>query len=138
MNDGASPARMNAAIARAYDALVYDMGAATALDPPYVFGVGALHGCARDVSKKFDVLDLGCGTGAQLERLASQTRGLIVGVDIAPGACEAARKRLAAAGGRAQVLCRDILDIEPGNLGSFDLILHLGVDRKSTRLNSSH
>jgi len=61
---------LNADIAESYDRMPYDPPAVPAIDPPRVFGLAALHG---DVTAKsdFEILDLGCGTGSQLEQVAA-------------------------------------------------------------------
>lgn len=74
-----------------------------------------------------DVLDLGCGTGAQLERIAPQMQGRLVGVDISAESCNRAHERIRAAGNRSQILQADLLDLQPEELGRFDLIYCVGV-----------
>jgi SAM-dependent methyltransferase len=121
---------VNAAIARNYDALVYETQPAeigSALDPAPVLGLAGLYGCASARSDAADVLDLGCGTGTQLLQVGSQTRGHVVGVDISEIACERARIRCAKLGDRAKILRADFLDLNPDTLGRFDLIYHIGV-----------
>ena len=104
-----------------------DTPANPALDPEFIFGLAGLYGCAKNVSRKFDVLDLSCGTGRQLERLASQSKGLLVGIDSSREACLIARQQLARAGGRAQIVCKDLSHVDARNLGTFDLLLHLAL-----------
>jgi trans-aconitate 2-methyltransferase len=56
------------------------------------------------------VLDVGCGTGRVTELLAGLVpRGRVLAVDASPEMVELARGRLA---GRAQVSCRDVLDLQ--------------------------
>lgn len=114
----------NEALANSYDAVPY------APEPLEIVSVerlrthAALFGCGETVA---DVLDLGCGRGAQLARAAVETTGRLVGVDLSKSACEAARERLAPFAGRAEILCEDLLALTPERLGQFDLIYCLGV-----------
>ena len=69
------------------------------------------------------ILDAGCGTGVSTDYLVHLNPGATVtAVDISPGALEVAGERLRRSGGLGAVrfACRSLLD------------------RKSTRLNSSH
>lgn len=117
---------LNAKIAKAYDLVPYDPVAIAAIDPERVFGLAALYGGAPQ-GADFDVLDLGCGTGAQLERVASQTEGRLVGTDLSVSACERARARCAKYGERVRILSADFLDLDAAELGQFDLIYNVGV-----------
>jgi SAM-dependent methyltransferase len=59
------------------------------------------------------LLEPGCGTGRMLEAFAR--RGVeIVGFDVSPGMVEFARRRLADAGVRAEVLAADMTDFDLG------------------------
>ena len=119
--------RINQLIADGYDAIFYDPPANPGLDPEHVFGLANLYGCARTIGRKFDALDLGCGAGRQLERIGAGNRGLLVGLDISARNCAAASQRLARFGARAQVMCKDILDVDGRHLGEFDLLILVGV-----------
>ena len=126
--DGAEAARaFNRRTADDYDAVLYTPQPEPMLDLERVFGLAALYGCGPAAPGEAAVLDIGCGTGVQLARAADQTRGALAGTDISPAACEQARRRLAAHAGRAQVLCSDVLDLDPEALGRFDLIYCVGV-----------
>lgn len=114
----------NEVLASDYSAVIYDTEAFAYLDVERVFGQAALFG---ELGRPADVLDLGCGTGAQLARIAEQVSGRLVGVDISPGPARIARERLAGFGDRARVLCADLLDVDVSDLGQFDLILNIGV-----------
>jgi SAM-dependent methyltransferase len=114
----------NESIASDYSNLVYDPVLASFIDPDRVFGQAAMFG---EVGKPVDVLDLACGTGAQLLRLADQVEGRLVGVDISPGPIRIAQERLAAFGDRADVRCADLLETDAASLGQFDLIYNIGV-----------
>jgi SAM-dependent methyltransferase len=116
--------KTNAAIAAAYDAVPYDTVADEKLDPGRVLGLGAVYGSATGFG---DVLDMGCGTGAQLARAGATMRGWLVGVDISVEACRRARCRLAPFGGRAKIFQTDVLDLDAGQLGRFDLVYCVGV-----------
>jgi SAM-dependent methyltransferase len=118
---------VNAKIGENYDRLPYDCHPDPELDPERVLGLAALYGCAADVGADIDVLDLGCGTGTQLERVGTLTGGKLVGVDIAREACARARQRCAKYGERARIVCADFLDLDPDDLGRFDLIYNIGV-----------
>jgi SAM-dependent methyltransferase len=118
---------VNAKIGENYDTLPYDCHPDPELDPERVLGLAALYGCAGDAGADIDVLDLGCGTGTQLERVGALTGGKLVGVDISREACTRARQRCARYGERAGIVCADFLDLDPDDLGRFDLIYNIGV-----------
>ena len=124
MLDPSKTRAVNRSIAAGYDAVPYDPSSQAFLDPEFLFGIGALYGCAAKSRENSDVLDLGCGGGVLLERVAARTRGRVVGVDISPAACERARARL---GRRARIICDDALDVSARDLGQFDIIYNLGV-----------
>jgi SAM-dependent methyltransferase len=115
---------VNAAIAENYDAVMYDPGAVPFLDIANLFGHAALFG---EVAKPVDVLDIACGTGVQLTRVAEQVTGKLVGTDISAAAVKLAQERLAPFGKRAKVSCADLLEVDPADLGQFDLIYNIGV-----------
>jgi SAM-dependent methyltransferase len=118
---------VNAKIGENYDTLPYDCHPDPQLDPERVLGLAALYGCAADAGAEIDVLDLGCGTGTQLERVGALTGGKLVGVDISREACARARPRCARYGERARIVCADFLDLDPEDLGRFDLVYNIGV-----------
>jgi SAM-dependent methyltransferase len=118
---------VNAKIGENYDTLPYDHHPVPELDPERVLGLAALYGCAADVGAAIDVLDLGCGTGTQLERVGALTGGKLVGVDISRDACATARQRGVKYGERARIVCADFLDLDSEDLGRFDLIYNIGV-----------
>ncbi len=115
---------VNAAIADDYSTFVYDPVANPLLDIDRIFGQAALFG---ELGKPVDVLDLACGTGVQLARIADQVSGRLVGTDISPEPARLAQERLTQYGARAEVLCCDLLDVDPEALGQFDLIYNIGV-----------
>lgn len=117
---------VNAGIAQGYDAMPYDPPASPGLDPEHVFALAARYGHGRD-HRAFDVLDLGCGTGAQVERVLTLTSGKVVGTDLSRSACARADARTERFGERRKILCADVLDLAPSDLGAFDLIYHIGV-----------
>ena len=114
----------NEAIASDYSNLVYDPILPAFIDPDRVFGQAAMFG---DLGRPVDVLDLACGTGAQLLRVAEKVAGRLVGVDISPGPIRMAQERLAPFGSRADVRCADLLETDAASLGQFDLIYNIGV-----------
>jgi SAM-dependent methyltransferase len=117
---------VNAKIAASYDLVPFDAPAITGIAPAPVLGVAALYGLTPP-AKNFDALDLGCGTGAQMEHLAGLTGGRVVGTDLSAAASDRAAARCARFGARARVLCADFLDLDAAALGQFDLIYNVGV-----------
>ena len=117
---------LNAAIAENYDRVPYDPPASPGLDPAQVFALAAHYGYGRDPSA-IDVLDLGCGTGVQLERVAGLTTGNLLGTDLSRSAYAQAVARTARFAPRCRVLCADFMDLDADALGQFDLIYHIGV-----------
>lgn len=117
---------LNSRIADGYDRVPYDPPASPGLDPEQVFALAANHGHARD-HRGIDILDLGCGTGAQLERAAGLTTGKLVGTDLSRRACARAEARTVRFGSRCRVLCADFMDMTATEIGQFDLIYHIGV-----------
>ncbi len=117
---------LNLKIAGAYDLVPYDPVAIPAVDPERVFGLAALYGGAPEAAD-FDVLDLGCGTGSQLDRIAARNNGRLVGTDLSRSACELARARCAKYGDRCRIVNADFLDLDAAALGQFDLIYNIGV-----------
>lgn len=115
---------INASIARAYDLVGYEPPVNDLLHPDNLLGLAALYGCAPAGG---DVLDLGCGTAAQLVRVGDRISGRLVGIDISKAAVAQARKRCARFGQRADIRCADALDVDTDELGQFDLIYHIGV-----------
>ncbi len=128
MDDAPSELRaVNTKIAGDYDRVPYDPTPVEALDAGRVLGLAALYG-AGPANASYDVLDLGCGTGVQLARVAAQNGGgRVVGVDLSQSACALATERCAGFGARARVICSDFLDLDAEDLGQFDLIYHVGV-----------
>jgi SAM-dependent methyltransferase len=113
----------NAVTAAQYDAVPYEAPLLTLLDVSRLRGVASLYAPVRPVA---DVLDLGCGTGAQLARAATEAAGQLVGVDISAESCARATARLSDHAGRTRILTGDLLD-QGETLGEFDLIYVLGV-----------
>lgn len=117
---------LNALIAGAYDRVPYDEPASPGLDPQQVFALASRYMAPRD-SSRVDVLDLGCGMGAQLERAAGLTTGKLVGTDLSRSAVVRATERTARFGDRCRIICADFMDLKPDGLGRFDLIYVVGV-----------
>ncbi|MBU3685776.1 MAG: class I SAM-dependent methyltransferase [Mycobacterium sp.] len=117
---------VNDTIADSYDRVVYDPQGLPELDPENVLGLAAIYGVSPRQAA-IDVLDLGCGSGAQLERAAAATTGRLLGIDLSPTACELATERLSVAGDRAEIQRADFLDLDAESLGQFDVIYHVGV-----------
>ncbi|MGE0666208.1 MAG: class I SAM-dependent methyltransferase [Sphingomonadales bacterium] len=111
-------------IAADYDAYVYDPTPPGGDFAARLFGAGALYGCAPAMG---DVLDLGCGTGRFLEVIARGLRGRAVGIDLSAAAVAQAKVNCATLGDRARIVQADILDVEPRDLGQFDLVCNVGV-----------
>jgi SAM-dependent methyltransferase len=114
-------------IAGGYDTVLYDPVPNPCLDPSLLVGTGMVYGALASREAPLRVLDLGCGTGRQLEDFARYTTGEVVGVDRSHRAVEIARERCAPFGPRVQVEQRDLLDLEPGEIGTFDVICCIGV-----------
>ena len=117
---------LNALIAGGYDRVPYDPPASPGLDPEHVFALAARYGFGRD-HRNIDVLDVGCGTGAQLERVAGLTTGRLVGTDLSRDAYTKAVARTARFGTRCHMIYADAIDLDVDQLGRFDLIYNIGV-----------
>lgn len=117
---------LNSIIAGNYDQVPYDEPASPGLDPERIFALAARYGQVRG-HRDIDVLDLGCGAGAQLERVAGLTTGRLVGTDLSQSAYVKAVTRTARFGPRCRIHRADFLDLAADELGQFDLIYHVGV-----------
>jgi SAM-dependent methyltransferase len=117
---------LNTLIAGGYDRVPYDPPASPGLDPAQVFAIAERYVGPRD-PRTIDVLDLGCGTGGQLERVGGLTSGTLIGTDLSRTAHAKAVERTARFGARCHVIRSDFMDLEPGALGQFDLIYLIGV-----------
>lgn len=89
-----------------------------------ILGIARLYGAGSNVR---DVLDLGCGGGGSLQQIADDVPGRLVGIDLSPQSCELARAQLAPYGDRATIICGDLANLEPEELGQFDMIFLVGV-----------
>lgn len=114
---------INHRIADAYDFSTWDYDAPPGVEPSRLQAFAEPFGGRRELR---DVLDLGCGTGRLLRDLGVQCSGRIVGTDISGTSCAKAREEVAAFGSRAEIIQADLMDLEPGRLGDFDLIYCLG------------
>ncbi len=114
---------VNARIASDYDAVIYDPAGDPILDPARFLPLAALFGLN---SAPAEVLDLACGAGGQLTVLAARAAGRIVGLDISTKATQLAKQRFETLGKSADIRCVDLLDVEAGDLGQFDLISCIG------------
>jgi SAM-dependent methyltransferase len=114
----------NAQIASAYNAVPYDDDGAGTIDLAAAFAVAASHGVTPALT---DVLDVGCGTGAQLARAGVAVTGRVVGIDISAGNCVMTRARCVAFGARATIHHADVLDMDPATLDQFDVVLSVGM-----------
>jgi ubiquinone/menaquinone biosynthesis C-methylase UbiE len=124
-DSGSAVRTANQRLAAHYDAMPYVPEPEPMLDLARVWGLSALYGLERPPEPS--VLDLGCGVGVQLERLARETAGPITGADISASACAAARQRLIDRRDQVQILEADLLDLSPGALGRFDTIYAVGI-----------
>ena len=115
-----------AAIGRAYDVVPYDAGVQPGLSLGEVRGAAAALGFAPSAGPVLDVLDIGCGAGAQLFDAARQSAGRMVGVDASEHACSQARARGAAFGERWRILHGDAATLDLAALGRFDVIYVIG------------
>ncbi len=117
---------INARIAGAYDAVPCDSAVSPGLDPEEICKLVGRVGAAPNHATA-DILDLGCGTGVQMERAAALTSGRVVGTDLSRASCDKTAERTAKFGERCKVICADFLDLDPTALGKFDLIYLVGV-----------
>ncbi len=117
---------VNALIAENYDRVPYDQPASPGLDPEHVFALAAKYGPVRN-HRAADVLDLGCGTGTQLERVGDLTSGRLVGTDLSQAAYIKAVTRTARFASRCKIHHADFIDLDADALGQFDLIYNIGV-----------
>jgi SAM-dependent methyltransferase len=117
---------LNTIIAGNYDQVPYDEPASPGLDPEHIFALAARYNPARG-HRDIDVLDLGCGTGTQLERVGNLTTGKLVGADLSQSAYVKAVTRTARFGARCRIHRADFMDLTADELGQFDLIYHVGV-----------
>lgn len=115
-----------AAIGRTYDVVPYDAGAHAGLSLARVRGAAAALGFSPTPGPVLDVLDIGCGTGAQLFLAAQDSIGRMVGVDASHGACARAAARGAALGERWCILTGDAAALAADGLGRFDVIYLVG------------
>ena len=77
-----------------------------------------------DIAPDLDVLDIGCGGGGTVRRLAGMvTEGKVVGIDYSPDAVAVARKtnRALIDEGRVEILAGDVSSMSFGD-GTFDLV----------------
>lgn len=103
--------------------IVYEAVDAGFAAPAIALATARIFGCGGSVG---DVLDLGSGAGVTLEAAAEAATGRLVGVDLSEAACDRARARLAPFGDRVRIAAADILTLDPGALGEFDLIYCIG------------
>jgi SAM-dependent methyltransferase len=95
-----------------------------ALDMARILGLSRLYGGRGQAGR---ILDLGCGSGALLDRAAQHAPAAeLVGLDISGVACAEARRRLAPHGARADIHEIDLLDLDIPSLGVFDVIFAVG------------
>ena len=124
---GAPPQESRAAeIGRTYDAVPYDPAGDPALAPARLRGALAAAGFAVSDAAAPDVLDIGCGTGAQLEFAARHGAGRLVGIDASAVAVGLARARGTEFGDRWSILHGDATAIGAERLGRFDIVQLLG------------
>ena len=115
-----------------YDAVPYDGGAQAALLPGRVRGAAAALGFAPGEVRREagaaapDVLDVGCGAGAQLLAAAHTSAGRMVGIDASAQACDVARGRGAGFGARWEIHHGGDGLLDPAVLGQFDVIYVIG------------
>jgi SAM-dependent methyltransferase len=115
-----------AEIGRAYDAVPYEAPAAPGLGLPALRGAAMALGFAPSSGAAPDVLDIGCGSGAQLHFAAVQGAGRLVGIDASAEACARAAARGAALGERWRILHGDAAAMQADDLGRFDVVTLIG------------
>jgi SAM-dependent methyltransferase len=111
-----------------YEEIPYESGPHYAAHPDCLATVARLRGLEAPELEGCRVLELGCGTGGHLLPIAAALPAAeVVGVDLAPGHVEAARRVVGALGlGNARFLAADLRAL-PGDLGLFDYIVCHGV-----------
>ena len=126
MSDPAASETLAAEIGSTYDAVPYDSGATEALSLARVCGAAAVLGVPPPAGGSLEVLDIGCGGGAQLLLAAQEGAARLVGIDASADACARARVRGAGLGERWRILHADAAGMDPADLGRFDVIYLLG------------
>lgn len=112
-----------------YDELPYESRTSRATNPAHLAAVGHLFGIETAAASTARVLELGCGTGANLIAYAARSPDAsCVGVDLSETAIDIGRAGIDA-------LCLDNIDLrhgdiaalDPDELGTFDFIIANGV-----------
>ena len=106
----------------------------------YVTGELKAHGIQDGI-----VADFGCGTG-ELTLMLAQAGYDMIGIDVSEEMLSVLRDKADALGlplTNPMLLCQDLLQLDlygtiRAAVSTFDTYNHIGPDRKSTRLNSSH
>ena len=119
---------MNDMSLTSYDRVAYPSVSHVDMHPSTIAAVAALCGHTGTPRSRYRVLELGCGSGANLMSMAmAAPESEFVGTDLAPSAIAVAQSVAGAAGlANVQFEARDILD--PGTpKGPFDYIIAHGV-----------
>lgn len=119
---------MNDPLLDSYDTVPYDPGAITPTHPDVLATVAALHGMSPAPVDTCRVLELGCGTGANLIGIAMTIpRSQLVGIDLAPRQIETGRALAAALElTSVRLEAMSIADVDE-RLGTFDYVICHGV-----------
>jgi SAM-dependent methyltransferase len=116
MDDRALSARIGAA----YDIQPYEPPAKPWLAPSALEKVAQPFGACHLAS----ALDLGCGSGTLLSLALSEGCEPVVGYDLSADAVRRASERI---GNQGSAIQAELLDLAPGDVGTFDLIYCIGV-----------
>src|SRR4051794_40335792 len=119
---------MSTAAATSYDEVPYGNYVFSYTHPDRVGAVAALHGMTPAPVERCRVLELGCGTGANLVPMAEESPGsTFVGIDLSPRQIDMGREVVAALGLKnLDLRPLSILDVDDG-LGRFDYVICHGV-----------
>ncbi len=73
------------------------------------------------------LLEVGCGASAWLVYFAKELGYRVEGIDYSELGCELARENLRLNQVEGDVVCRDLFSLDPGAIGTFDVIFSYGV-----------
>jgi SAM-dependent methyltransferase/methyltransferase-like protein len=116
------------AVEASYESVTYQSRAIRSTDPDTIAAIATLHGMTPAPPDRCRVLELGCGTGANLIGAAYRfPKSTFVGIDLAPTHIESGLHVVSEAGLRNVALqARSIADITDAD-GTFDYIICHGV-----------
>lgn len=119
---------MTESLLSSYEAVPYDSRPIPVTDPDAIAAIAALHGVPSAPADACRVLELGCGTGANLISLAfARPKSRFVGVDLSPSHIAAGKLTASEMGLQNVDLMAASIDALPPSLGEFDYIVCHGV-----------